>query len=69
MKGVHVITEMETITDKVNEKDSYKEGSTIVDQQYKAFGRPYMVDYAITGSVYHEPINEQAPFRGRPFRD
>ena len=51
MKGVHVITEMEAIADKVNEKDSFKEGFTIVNKQYKAFGRPYMVYYATTASM------------------
>jgi len=56
MKGVHVITEMETIADKVDEKDCCKEGSTIVDQRYKAFGQPYMVDYTITGSMTYQFI-------------
>ena len=41
-EGVHVITEMEAIADKVDEKDSFKEGFTIVNKQYKAFGWLYL---------------------------
>ena len=56
MKGVHVITEMEAIADKIDEKDSKQEGSTIVSEQYKALGRPYMVDYSITASMTYKFI-------------
>ena len=35
-KGVYVITEMEAIADKIDEKDSSQEGSSIVSKQYKA---------------------------------
>jgi len=66
MKGVHVITEMETIIDKVD-------GLTIVDQQYKVFGQPYMVYYATTGSMTYQfiisPLMSKLLCRGRLFRD
>ena len=32
MKGVHVITDMEAIANKIDEKDSAQEGSTIVSK-------------------------------------
>ena len=53
-KGVYVITEMEAIADKIDEKDSSQEGSSIVSKQYKALGRPYMVDYSITASMTYQ---------------
>ena len=56
MKGVHVITEMEAIADKIDEKDSKQEGSIIVSEQYKALRWPYMVDYSITASMTYQFI-------------
>ena len=56
MKEAHVITEMEAIADKIDEKDSKQEGSTIVSEQYKVLGRPYMVDYSITASMTYQFI-------------
>jgi len=56
MKGVHVITDMETIADKVDEKDCAQEGSTIVSKQYQVIGWPYMVDYSITASMTYQFI-------------
>ena len=56
MKGVHVITEMKAIANKIDEKDSKQEGSTIVSEKYKALGRPYMVDYSITASMIYQFI-------------
>ena len=53
-KGVYVITEMEDIADKIDEKDSSQEGSSIVSKQYKALGWPYMVDYSITASMTYQ---------------
>ena len=45
---------MEAIADKIDEKDSSQEGSSIVSEQYKALGRPYMVDYSITASMTYQ---------------
>ena len=58
MKGLHIITEMEALADKIDEKDSSQEGSTIVTEQYKALGQPYMVaiDYSITASMTYQFI-------------
>ena len=53
---MHVITEMEANVDKVDEKDSFKEGFTIVNKQYKAFGWPYMVYYATTAFMTYQFI-------------
>jgi len=56
MKGVHVITDMEAIANKIDEKDCAQEGSTIVSKQYQEIGRPYMVDYSITASMTYQFI-------------
>jgi len=63
MKGVHVITDMETIANKVDEKDCAREGSTIVSKQYQVIGRPYMVDYST--SMTYQSTDVQAVVRSR----
>ena len=45
---------MEAIADKIDEKDSSQEGSSIVSEQYKVLGWPYMVDYSITASMTYQ---------------
>ena len=55
-KGVHVISEMEKIADKIDSKDSQIEGSTTISKQYNELGRPYLRDYSISPSFSYQFI-------------
>ena len=55
-KGVHIISDMEKIADKIDQKDCSREGSTVTSKRYKELGRPYMRDYSISPSSTYQFI-------------
>ena len=55
-KGIHVITDMEKIADKIDQKDCSHEGTTITSRRYKEIGRPYMRDYRTSPSGTYQFI-------------
>ena len=55
-KGIHMVSEMEKIADKIDLKDSQIEGSTMISKRYSEIGRPYMRDYNISPTFMYQFI-------------
>ena len=55
-KGIHMVSEMEKIADKIDLKDSQIEGSTMISKRYSEIGRPYMRDYNISPTFTYQFI-------------